>query len=63
METEEEICKRYEAVFAAIATLDRRYYLNPAASTAERRDYAARQAQLEELRSRFYAELATCRPT
>ena len=61
METEEEICRRYEAEFTAIAALDRRYYLTPSASLAERRDYAARQAQLEEMRSRLYAKLASCR--
>jgi methylphosphotriester-DNA--protein-cysteine methyltransferase len=61
METVDQIYKRYEAEFAAIAALDRRYYLVPSASVAERRDYAARQDQLEEARSRFYAELALCR--
>jgi hypothetical protein len=61
METEREICKRYEAEFAAIAALDRRYYLTPSASLDERREYAARKAQLEKMRSRFYAELAMCR--
>jgi len=61
METEHEICKRYEAKFAAIAALDRRYYLTPSASVDERREYAARKAQVEEMRSRFYAELAKCR--
>ncbi len=61
METEHEICKRYEAEFAAIAALDRRHYLTPLASVDQRREYAARKAQLEEMRARFYAELATCR--
>lgn len=61
MEAEDQICKRYEAAFAAIAALDRRYYLNPCASVVERRDYAVRQSQLQEIRSRFYAELAVCR--
>jgi hypothetical protein len=61
METEYQICKRYEAEFAAIAALDRRYFLTPSASLAARRDYAARQARLEEMRSRLYAELALCR--
>lgn len=61
METEDQICKRYEAAFAVIAALDRRYYLTPAASVAARRDYAARQTLLEEMRSRLYAELAGCR--
>ena len=61
METEDQICNRYEADFAVIAALDRRYYLTPSASVAERRAYAARQLQLEEMRSRLYAELAACR--
>jgi hypothetical protein len=57
MEAKDQICKRYEAAFTAIAALDRRYYLNPCASVVERRDYAMRQAQLQEIRSRLYAEL------
>jgi len=61
METEDQICKRYEAEFAEIAARDRRYYLLPSASLAERRDYAARKVQLEQLRLRLYAELAVCR--
>ena len=61
METEHEICMQYEAELAAIAALDRRYYLTPSASVAQRRDYAARKVQLEEMRSRFYAEIAKCR--
>lgn len=61
METEEQICKRYAAEFAAIAVLDRRYYLTPSASVNERREYAARQVRLEEMRSRFYTEIAICR--
>lgn len=61
METEDQICRRYEAEIAAISVLDRRYYLNNSAFLDERRNYAARQAQLEETRMRFYAELATFR--
>lgn len=61
METEYEICNRYEAEFATIAALDRLYYLTPSASAADRRDYAARQLRLEELRSRLYAELTALR--
>jgi hypothetical protein len=61
METEDDICKRYEAEFAAIAAVDRRYYLIPSVSVDERREYAARKDRLEELRSQFYAELAKCR--
>ena len=61
METEDQILKRYEAIFATIAALDRRYYLNRCASLAERRDYAARQVELEEMRSKLYSELASVR--
>ena len=57
METEEQICRRFEAELAAIAALDRHHYINPSPSIAERADYAARQVQLESMRSRFYAEL------
>ena len=61
METEEEIFTRYEAELASIAVLDRRYYLTRSPTLAERRDYATRQLRLDETRSRFYAELTTCR--
>ena len=61
MGNEDQLCRRYEAALAAIATLDRRYYLNPCPSRAERCDYAARQDLLEEIRSRLYAELALLR--
>lgn len=61
MQTEHEICVRYEAEFAAIAAFDRRYYVIPSASVEERREYAARQARLEQMRSRLYLELAECR--
>ena len=37
---------------------DRIYYVTSSASIEERREYAARQSHLEEMRSRFYAELA-----
>lgn len=57
MESEDEIYKRYEAELAAIAALDRRYYVNPSPTAADRRAYAARQLLLQEARSRFYAEL------
>ena len=62
METEEQICRRYEAQLTAIAALDRRYYVNPAPSLADRADYAARQTQLENTRSMLYAELNAFRP-
>lgn len=61
METEDQICRRFEAELAAIAVLDRRYYLNPSPTLAERAEYAARQFQLENVRSRFYAELGALR--
>jgi len=61
METEDEICRRYEAELTAIAAVDCAYYLKPCPTIAERRDYAERQVRLEETRSRFYAELRACR--
>ena len=61
METEDQLSARYQAELAAIAALDRRYYLTPSASIEERRAYAARQSQLEEMRTRFYAEIAVYR--
>jgi len=61
METEDKLSARYEAELAAIAAIDRRYYLNPCPSRAEHSDYAARQDRLEESRSRLYAELASLR--
>ena len=61
METEDQICRRFEAELAAIAVLDRRYYSNLTPTAAERADYAARQVQIESTRSRFYAELGSFR--
>lgn len=61
MKTEDELCDRYQKRFAAIASLDGRYYQNPCPSLAERREYATRQSQLEELRTRLYADLAALR--
>jgi transposase InsO family protein len=61
VETEDQICGRFEAELAAIAALDRRYYANASPSAAERADYAARQVQLESTRSRFYGELGSFR--
>jgi hypothetical protein len=57
MESEDHICARCEAELAAIAALDHLYYLNPSATLADRREYAAREARLEETRGRFYADL------
>ena len=59
MNLEAETCKRYEAELAAIAALDRAYYLNPTPTAAERGSYVRRQAHLEEVRARFYAQLST----
>ncbi len=58
MKAESQICERYEATFAAIASLNHTYYRNPHPSRDDRRDYAIRQEHLEKLRARFYAELA-----
>ena len=61
METEDQICRRFEAELAAIAILDHRYYLNRSPTIDERAEYAARQLQLESVRSRYYAELSVLR--
>jgi hypothetical protein len=55
-----DLCARYEKELAAIAALDRRFYLNPSPALAERRAYAARRLRLEEIRFRFYLEFAAC---
>ena len=61
METDNSILRRYELELAAIAALDHGYYLLPSACLEERRNYAARQLQLEEIRSRLYLDLANRR--
>jgi hypothetical protein len=61
MDTETEISICYEAELAEIADLDRIYYLNAAASRADRADYYRRQDQLGQIRSRLYAELSAAR--
>ncbi len=61
MDTEDQIFRRYKAELDAIGALDRCYYLSPSPTVADRRDYAAGQLQMEETRSRFYAELTACR--
>ena len=58
METEAQICRRYALKLARIAALDQSYYLNPCTSRTDRRNYAARQEYLEELRFQFYASFA-----
>ena len=60
MENEHQLCVRFEAELATIAALDRAYYLNPFPTLAERRNYAARKIQIEEVRSRFYREFEMC---
>ena len=54
----DDFSARYEAELAAIAALDRHFYLNPSPSLAERRAYAVRKVRLEEMRFRFYLEFA-----
>ena len=56
MDWEEQIVQRYEPQLAAIAALDRAYYLNPSPTIEERSEYASRQEQLEIVRLRLYAE-------
>jgi len=56
---ETEICKRYESELAAIAELDRIYYLKPTPTLAERADYVTRQDHLEQARALFYEKLST----
>lgn len=43
MESEIEICRRYESQLAAIAALDRCYYRNPSPNRIDRASYAERQ--------------------
>lgn len=59
MGCEDHIVQRYEPQLAAIAALDRAYYLNPSPTVAERGEYASRQEQLEMVRLRLYAEFAS----
>ena len=58
METDDQLCAKFEA--ESIAALDQLYYA-PNPTSAERREYAARQIQLEGMRSRFYEEFRSCR--
>jgi hypothetical protein len=46
VETEDQICRLFEAGLAAIPALDGRYYSNPSPTVAERADYAARRFNL-----------------
>ena len=61
MSVEDQIWQIYETYLGAIAALDRRYYLNPSPTLADRAAYAARQTELENVRARLYAELARSR--
>lgn len=61
METEDQVCSRFEAELAAIAVLDHRYYLNASPTLAERAEHFARQLQLDTVRSRYYEELRALR--
>ena len=58
MDTESDTCLRYEAELAAIAALDRAYYLNAKVTPTDRANYFRRQVDLEQVRTRFYAELS-----
>jgi hypothetical protein len=58
MDTEPETCRRYEAELAAIAALDRAYYLTAKATPTDRASYFRRQVDLEQVRTRLYAELS-----
>lgn len=55
------IFKRYAAKLEAIASLDRAYYATPSPSLAERAEHYQRQAVLERMRLRLYAELGRVR--
>jgi hypothetical protein len=57
METEDQLCRRYEVELVAFAALDRRYYLSSCPTLADRDAYATRQERLEPKRYQFYAEL------
>ena len=57
MDTETDICRRFESQLAVIGALDRAYYINPAPTAKDRSDYFAREQRLEQIRHRFYAEL------
>ncbi|GEM_PF-4095409 len=61
MDAKTKICTRYAAQLAAIAAIDRTYYLNGTATTADRANYFRRQNDLKQLRALLYAELSRVR--
>jgi len=61
VESETELCARYEREMAELAAVDHFFYLNRAASRTERANYAARQDRLETVRVRLYSELTSLR--
>ena len=57
MDAMSEICRCYEAQLAALAELDRVYYLDPSPALAARAEYYHRDALLQKIRILFYAKL------
>lgn len=57
MDTETDICRRFESQLAVIFALDHAYYIKPAPNIKDRSDYFAREQRLEQIRLRFHAEL------
>ena len=57
MDTNTDICRRFESQLAVIFAMDHAYYNNPAPTAKDRIDYFAREQRLEQIRLRFYAEL------
>jgi len=61
MDTERDICRRFEVQLAEIDALDHAYYTNPDPTLKDRRDYYAREQLREQTLLRFYAELDALR--
>ena len=57
MDTNTDICRRFESQLAVIFAMDHAYYINPAPTAKDRIDYFARQQRLQQIRRLFYAEL------
>ena len=57
MDTNTDICRRFESQLAVIFAMDHSYYINPDPTAKDRSDYFAREQRLEQIRLRFYAEL------